>query len=70
MAAVLASVKLLRDQSSVPAHEGIGCSESGELFEAFTTKRVGQRSKSAAFGIGEAEPSVAKLSFENAIFLK
>jgi hypothetical protein len=40
---LLTAVKLLRDQSFVPAQEGLGRGNGRDFFEAFATKRVGQR---------------------------
>src|SRR6266699_961027 len=66
---LLAAVKLLRDQSLVPAHERIGSREGRHRFEALAPERVGECREAAALGIGEAEPTAAELGFENAIFL-
>jgi hypothetical protein len=66
---LLAPVKLLGDQLLGPMHEGIWRGERGNLFEALATERVSERSETAAFGVGEAEPATVELGFENAVFL-
>ena len=63
-------VKLLGDQSFVPAQEGVGSDKGRYLFKALAAEWVGQRSKPSALGLGEAEPSVAELGFEHAVFRK
>jgi hypothetical protein len=65
--AVLAPLECLRDEAVVPAHEGIGGGNRGHLLEACATEWVGQRSKAAAFHVGQAQPSAAELGFEDAI---
>jgi hypothetical protein len=64
---VLAAVKLPGDESLVPSHEGVGCGERGELFEAPAAKRVSKRSETTALGVSEPEPSAAELGFEDLI---
>ena len=64
-----APVELLRDQSLVPAQEGVGRGNRGHLFEALAPERVGQCGEAAAFGVGQAQPAAAELGFEDAIFL-
>src|SRR5438132_1224815 len=44
-----AAVKLLRDQSVVPAQEGLWRHEGRHCFEAFPPKRVGERREAPAF---------------------
>ncbi len=66
---LLAAVKLLRDQSLVPAHERIGGREGRHRFEAFAPERVGERRKAAALAVRQAQPSAPVVGFENAVFL-
>jgi hypothetical protein len=68
LAALLTAVELLGDQPLVPVQEGIWRGDGRHLFEALTTKRVGQRRKPPAFGVGEPPPAATALGFENAIF--
>jgi hypothetical protein len=68
-ATLLAPVKLLRDQSCVPAQQGVGCGQGRERLEALATERVGQCGKAAALGISQAEPPTAEMGFERAVFL-
>ena len=70
LSSLRAPVKLLGDQSLVPAQEGIGRREGRHLFEALATERVGERREAAAFGVGQAQPAATELGFEDAIFLK
>src|SRR5256885_16276359 len=67
--ALRASVKLLRDKPLVPAQEGVRRSNRGNFFQALASERVGQRCKPPAVGIGEAQPAVAELACEDAVFL-
>jgi len=67
--ALLASVELLRDKPLVPAQEGVRRGNRRDLFEALTAKRVGQRRKPPAFGVGEPQPAATEWGFEHAIFL-
>jgi hypothetical protein len=69
LAAVLAAVKLLGDQSLVPAQEGLGRRNRGDVFEALAPERVGQRGEATAFGIGEPEPAAIEVGFEGTVFL-
>ena len=55
--ALLAAVELVCNQSLVPAQEGLGRGKRGEFLQTFTTERVGQCRKAAAFSISEAEPT-------------
>jgi hypothetical protein len=68
LGAAFAPVELLRNQLLVPAQEGVGCGNRGDLFEAFPAKRVSERSETTAFRIGEAESAAAKLGFEDTVF--
>ena len=70
LSSLRAPVKLLGDQSLVPAQEGIGRDEGGDLFEALATKRVGERREAAAFRVRQAQPAATELGFEDAVFLK
>ena len=66
---MLAAVKLLGDQSLVPAQEGVRRGKCGHLFEALAPERVGQRGEATAFGIGEPEPAAIEVGFEGTVFL-
>ena len=68
--ALRAPVKLLGDQSLVPAQEGIGRDEGRDLFEALAAERVGERREAAAFGVRQAQPAATELGFEDAVFLE
>ena len=63
-----APINLLGDQSLVPPQEGIRCSDGRHRFEARAAEWVGQRSKSPALGIGEAELAAAEVGFEHTVF--
>src|SRR5215813_11987425 len=67
--AARAPVKLLRDQSLVPAQEGVRRGERRNLFETLTAKRMGQCREAAAFGVGQAQPAAVEVGFEDAVFL-
>jgi hypothetical protein len=67
--AVPAAVKLLCNEAVVPAHEGLGRDERGDLFQALAPERVGQRREAAPFSIGEMEPAATKLGCEDTVFL-
>ena len=69
-AAVCAPIELLRDAVVIPPQEGVRRGHRRDLFEAFPAERMGERSKSAAFGIGEAKPAAAEVGFEDAVFRK
>src|SRR5215216_5123971 len=53
----LVPVKLLGDQSLVPAHEGIGRHESCHLLEALAAEWVGKRREATAFRVRQAQPA-------------
>jgi hypothetical protein len=69
LGAARAPVKLLGDQSLVPAQEGVRRGDRRDLFEALTTERIGERREAAALGVGEPQPSATKLGFEDTVFL-
>src|SRR2546427_7029837 len=69
MCAALAPIKLLGDQSLVPAQERVRRSEQGDLLEALAAKRVGERGKATAFRVRQAQPAATELGFEHTIFL-
>jgi len=60
-------VKLPGDQSLVPPEKRLRRHQRRELLETLATERLGERRKTAAFRIGEAEPAAAELGFEDAI---
>jgi hypothetical protein len=64
-----APVELLRDQSLVPAQEGVRGGKGRDLFETCATERVGERRKAAALAVRQAPPSAPVVGFENAVFL-
>ncbi len=64
-----APVELLRDQSLVPAQEGVRGGKGRDLFETFAPERVGERRKAAALAVRQAQPSAPVVGFENAVFL-
>jgi hypothetical protein len=66
---MFAPIELPHDQTRVPPHEGLGGREGGDSFEALATEWMGQCGKATAFGIGEPQPFMAELSFEDAVFL-
>jgi hypothetical protein len=65
---LLAPVKLLGDQSLVPAQEGVWSRDVRNRFETFAAEGIGQRGETAAFGVGQAQPAPAELGFEEAVF--
>jgi hypothetical protein len=69
LTAVLTAIKLLRDQSLVPAHERVGRGDGGHLFETCTAERMGQCGEAAAFGVGQVQPAAAEMGFEDTVFL-
>jgi hypothetical protein len=64
---LLAPVKFVGNQALVPAHEGIGCSDGGGVFELCAAQGMGQGRESAAFDIGESQSTVWELGCEHAI---
>jgi hypothetical protein len=68
--AVLAAIKLLRDESPIPAHKGIGGHQGGDVFALLAAQGIGQGRKAAALGVGAAPASLTELGFEKMIFLK
>jgi len=64
-----APVKLLRDQPTIPAQQGVGGGNGGDRFEACATERMSERREAPAFGVGEPQPLRAEFGFENAILL-
>jgi hypothetical protein len=67
---LLAPVKLLGDQSLIPAHEGIGRHESCHLVEELAAEWVGKRCEATAFHVRQAQPAATEPGSEDAIFLK
>jgi hypothetical protein len=67
---LLAPVKLLGDQSRIPAHEGIGRHKGCHLFEALAAEWVGKRREATAFRVRQAQPAATEPGFEDAVFLK
>ena len=65
-----AAVKLLRDQSLVPAQEGLWRHEGRHRFEALPPKRVGERREAPAFRVRQAQPAATEVGFQDAIFRK
>jgi hypothetical protein len=47
----VAALKLLGDQSLVPAHEGVWRGDGRHRFEACAAKGVDERSEATAFGV-------------------
>jgi hypothetical protein len=45
------AVELLRDQASVPAENGVGCDDRGDLIEDFSTQRFAEFSENPTFVI-------------------
>jgi hypothetical protein len=66
--AMPAPVELLRDRAVVPALEGVGRRDRGNLLQALTAERVGSCRQAPAFRVGEAEPAAAELGFEDMVF--
>jgi hypothetical protein len=69
LSTMTAPIKLLGDESVIPAQEGVRRGDRGDLFKASATKRVCQRREAPAFCVGEMEALAAKLSFEDTVFL-
>jgi hypothetical protein len=62
-------VKLLGDQSLVPAQERVRRGNRGHFFEARATDRMCERCEAPAVGVRQAEPAATKLGFQDAVFL-
>jgi hypothetical protein len=62
--ATRAASELLSHEAMLPAQESVGGGTRGDLLETFPPKRIGERRKAAAFGIGEAEPVPLEFSCE------
>ncbi len=61
------AIELLRNKAMVPAQEGIGRSNRGDIFQALVTERVGERREAPAFGVGQAQPATPELGFKDTI---
>ena len=70
LAALLTAVKLLGDQSLVPAQKRVWRGDGGDLFQARAPEGVGERREAAALGLGQAQPAPAQLEFEDTVFLE
>ena len=65
---LLAPIKLLGNQSLVPAHQGVRRSDCGSLFEVLTTKPVSRAARQRRCWMSvEPQPSTTKLGFEKVI---
>ena len=65
---LLATVKLVDNQTLIPAHEGIGRRDCRSVFELLAAERMGQLGEATAFGVGQAESTVWELGGEHANF--
>jgi hypothetical protein len=70
LAAPLTTVELLGDQPLVPAQEGVRRGDGCHVFEALTTKWVGQGGEATALGVGEPQSAATELRFEDAVFFE
>src|SRR2546425_10333494 len=61
--AMPASVKLLGDQSLVPAQERVRCGNDCHFLQALAPEWVGKRREAAAFGVSEPQAAATELSF-------
>ena len=67
-ATLLAPVELLRDQTRVPAQEGLGGRDCRDLWQASTAKGIGERCQAMTCRVREAEPAATTLGFQDAVF--
>jgi hypothetical protein len=65
----LAPVKLLGEQSLVPAYEAVGSRDGRNRFETFAAEGMGQRGETATFDVRQAQSAATEPGFEDAIFL-
>jgi hypothetical protein len=64
----LTPIKLLGDEATIPAQDGAAGGNRRDLVRAFPPEWRGERSKSTALGISEAEPVATELGCEDAVF--
>ncbi|MDA2938327.1 hypothetical protein MYX75_08710 [Acidobacteria bacterium AH-259-A15] len=67
--ALFAAVVLLGDQLSVPTQQRIGCDDAGKVSQGLSSYDLGLFSDPPSLGVGEAQPFVANLFTEYAVFL-
>ena len=67
LSALHAPVKLLGDESLIPAQEGVWRGKGRHLLKALAAEWVGERREPAAFRICEPQPAAAEVGFEEAI---
>ena len=67
--ALLAAIVLLGDQPSVPTQKRIGCDDAGKLPQGRAADDLGLLSEPPSLGVCEAQPFVAHLFTEYAVFL-
>ena len=57
------------DQLSVPAQDGVGCDDGGNLAEQSTTEDLALRSESTSLVVGQAQAFAAELLLQHAVLL-
>jgi len=62
LSSLRAPVKLLGDQSLVPAQEGVRRRKRGDLCEALAPERVGERGEAAALRVCQAQPAATEVA--------
>src|SRR4030095_14329001 len=69
LGAALTAVKLLGNQSLVPAQKRGRCGDCRDVLQALTPERVSERREASALNIGKPQPAAAKLGCEDTVFL-
>jgi hypothetical protein len=65
---LLAPLKLLGDEVSMPAQEGVGRDSRCYIGQAFPPERTDEHRAATAVRVGETQPAAVELGFEPAIF--
>jgi hypothetical protein len=69
LSSLCAAVKLLGDQSRIPAQERVWSRGGRNGFEPGATEWMSQRGAATSFRVSQAEPAPTELGFEDAVFL-